>query len=62
MGGQGTVYVCVHKWGAGPQWPQRHERESGLRGIMDFLAEEPSSGAGTGCPGLKRETGVWLSQ
>lgn len=29
---------------------------------MDFLAGEPSGGAGTGCPGLKRETGGWLPQ
>ena len=29
---------------------------------MDFLAEEPSGGAGNGRPGLKRETGGWLPQ
>lgn len=32
------------------------------RGVMDFLAEEPSGGAGNGHPGLKRETGGWLPQ
>lgn len=25
---------------------------------MDFLAEDPTGGAGIGCPGLKRETGL----
>lgn len=34
----------------------------GVRGVMDFLAEEPSGGAGTGSPGLKWETGGWLPQ
>lgn len=29
----------------------------GVRGIMDFLAEEPCGGVGTGCPGLKQENG-----
>ncbi len=32
----------------------RHGRENGVRGVMDFLAEEPSGGAGTGRPELKR--------
>ncbi len=40
----------------------RHGRENGVRGVMDFLAEEPSGGAGTGRPELKRETRDWLSQ
>lgn len=26
-----------------------------VRGIMDFLAEEPSGGVGTVCPGLRQE-------
>lgn len=34
----------------------------GVRDIMDFLAEEASGRAGTGCPGLKRVTGGWLPQ
>lgn len=37
-------------------------RERGEKGIMDFLAGEPSGTAGSGCPGLKRETGGWLPQ
>lgn len=40
----------------------RHGTEKWVRGVMDFLAEEPSGGAGTGSPGLKWETGGWLSQ
>lgn len=46
----------------GLQWAQRHSRERGLKGVMDFLADEPSCRVGTGCPGLKRETGGWLPQ
>lgn len=34
----------------------------GVRGVMDLLAGEPSGGAGTGSPGLKRKTGGWLPQ
>lgn len=34
----------------------------GWGGVMDSLAEDPTGGAGIGCPGLKRETGDWLLQ
>lgn len=49
------------------QRPQRHGREKrarrlGVGSVMDFLAEDPTRGAGIGCPGLKRETGDWLLQ
>lgn len=65
-GASGAMYVWIkmrkgmQALGYNGHRDMRGKREWG--GVMDFLAKEPTGGAGIGCPGLKRETGDWLPQ
>lgn len=67
--------MCEFRWRRGcellatmaSETREREKRARGLGlgwvgGVMDSLAEDPTGGAGIGCPGHKRETGDWLLQ